>query len=61
MNHAVGRPKINVKTVVMSDRDSERQKIDKCASAQIKVSSKMSRWTTVFFQPSSENSHFTLP
>ena len=48
-------------TVVMIDNEKERQKIVRCASAHISVSSKMSRCTTVFIQPSSENSHLTLP
>ena len=38
----------------MSDSLTERQKIDRCASAKANVSSKMSRWKKTENQPSSE-------
>ena len=61
MNHAVGTPMISVMKVVIIDNDSDRQKIDRCASAHISVSSKISRCSRTDTQPSVENSHLTLP
>ena len=52
MNQAVGRPKMMVMTVVVSDSRTERQKIDKYASANPYVSSKMSRVKKICTQAS---------
>ena len=46
----------------MNDSFIDRQKIDRWASAKVKVSSKMSRWKKTENQPSSEYCpNFTSP
>ena len=47
--------------VVAKDSQTERRKIDRCASATPSVSSKMSRWRNTEIQASVENCHFTSP
>ena len=59
MNQAVGRPSAKATSVVRSDSLTERQKIDRCASARPTVSSKMSRWKKIENQASSVGVHAT--
>lgn len=52
MNHAVGRPKAKVMSVVAIDSLTERQKIERFASARLMVWSKISRVNNTLNQPS---------
>jgi hypothetical protein len=47
--------------VVAVDSFNERQKIDKCASASVTVSSKISVSKSTRYHPSVENSQMTPP
>src|SRR5687767_15161417 len=61
MKKAVGNPRTNASKVVASDSFTERQKIVRCASAKVTVSSKISLANSTRYQPSVEKSQITPP
>ena len=59
MKYAVGMPNMAVSTVVKNESFIDRQKISKCASAQTKLSSNISRSSMTLYQFSVVKIHLT--